>query len=221
MRLGVHSPSTGATRRTKGGIQRERACARCASPHPSIPAVTGYARAALGFVDDATHALITANARLVGRAPRRSVESVPVVRYSIGSQTLEEPPVGVQTTVEITVDAIRGADFDELITTVATTAMSLADQMERQLLEHVGRLADATGNSVDAADRDPIDAIIDALEAVEMSIDDDGALSLPTLVIGQGASLPQPTPEQHARLADVLRRKEEQARARRPDRRLR
>lgn len=183
--------------------------------------VSEYSRAAFGFLDDATSALIAANSRLVGNVPHRSVESVPVTRYTLDTGTLEEHPVGVETTVEIRVDAVRQGDFDELVGAAASTAMELASQMERQLLEHVGRLVDATGNTIDAAGRDPIDAIIDSLEALEMSLDDDGQLSLPTLVIGQGADLPMPTPQQQERVREVMKRKEEQARARRPDRRLR
>lgn len=183
--------------------------------------VQEYLSAAMGFLSDANEAVMRANSPLVGRIPRQRVEAMPRTRYALGAEVHEEAPIETGAPVTIRLDAVRNCDIEELMAVIGEVAIAMAEQLQAELLAHVGRLSDASGTTVDGAGKGFVDGLIEALEHMDLSVDDDGKLVLPTLVVNPDTEIPKPTPEQTERLNEVLAEKEAEARARRPDRRLR
>lgn len=192
-----------------------------AAEYPLTLPMTEYARAAMDFMEEAHEALLHANSPLVGRMPRQRVEALPITRYVFESEVVEMAPEPVEAAMTMRLDAVKVCDIDELMAMISDASATMAAQLQRQLLDHIQRLTEATGQVVSGAGKDPVDAILESLEVMEMSIDDDGNLALPTLVMNPDAQLPELTPDQNQRLNELLARKEAEARARRPARRLR
>ncbi len=78
-----------------------------------------------------------------------------------------------------------------------------------------------------SADGQPLshDILLDAIEGVEISFEDDGTARMPTLVMHPNmaeklAALPPATPEQERRFQDIMQRKQEAFFAGRRSRRL-
>lgn len=187
---------------------------------PAIP-VQEYSSAAMAFLSDAHEAVMQAHSPVLGRVPRQRVEAIPRTRYALGDEAFhEESPVVGEAPVTIHLEAVRHCDLDALMTLIGEIAFAMGEQLQAQLLEHVGRLSDASGMTVDGAGKDFVDGWIEALERMDLSVDDDGQLVLPTIVTNP-ATFRKPTPEQTKRLNEVLARKEAEAHARRPNRRLR
>jgi hypothetical protein len=96
---------------------------------------------------------------------------------------------------------------------------SVGGQMMKGLFDHLDELLDGTENSIDGAGRDFADVLIEVLETIEMSFDDEGKPQM-TIVMhpDQAKKLREklPTPEQEAKINEVIdRRREEWFAARR------
>ena len=108
------------------------------------------------------------------------------------------------------------------------SALDGAGAMEEEtlsgaLIDSIVRVTELTGNRVDAGGQ-PLswDHVIDAVETMDVSFDENGKTSL-TLLMAPGLEgrLGAPSPDQQARHDQVLARKREEWRARRGERRLR
>ena len=180
-----------------------------------------YLSAAMGFLSNAHDEVMQASSPLVSRIPHQRWEVIPRTRYALGSDVHEEAPVMAEAAITLHLDAVRNCDIDELMVLIGEVAFAMGEQLQAQLLAHIGRLSDASGMTVRRSGTDFFDGWIEALERIELSVDDDGELVLPTVVMNPDAGIPRPTPEQIERLNEVIAQKEVQARARRPNRRLR
>ena len=200
-------------------------------PHTSVPEdpsraapvmpVQEYSSAAMAFLSDAHEAVMHANSPLLGRVPHQRVEAVPRTKYALGDAGVhEESPLRGEAPVTVGLEAVRNCDLDALMALIGEIAFAMGEQLQAQLLGHIGRLSDASGMTVSGAGKDFFDGWIEALERVDLSVDDDGQLVLPTIVANPD-DFRKPTEEQTKRLNEVLARKEAEAHARRPDRRLR
>lgn len=188
---------------------------------PLVMPVQEYSSATIAFLSDAHEAVMHAHSPLIGRVPQQRVEAVPRTRYVLGDAGVhEESPMVGEAPVTICLDAVRHCDLDALMAFIGEISFVMGEQLQAQLLEHIGRLSDASGMTVSGAGKDFFDGWIEALERMDLSVDDDGELVLPTIVVNP-ADFRKPSPEQTKRLNEVLARKEAEAHARRPDRRLR
>jgi hypothetical protein len=89
-------------------------------------------------------------------------------------------------------------------------ADAFGSQMTQGMLAHISEVCDASGQTIDAAGRDFIEVIIETLETIEMSFDEDGKPNL-TLVVPPGSAEKlrnkMPTPEQEERIQEILERR--------------
>jgi hypothetical protein len=117
--------------------------------------------------------------------------------------------------------AIRG-DVEALLLLIDSLSEQLAKGLVESLFGSLNTVTEATGNVVDASGKPTIEAIIEALETIELGLTDDDELSFPTIVMSPSAmeKLPTPTPEQEARIEKLKKERLEELLARRRHRRL-
>jgi len=81
------------------------------------------------------------------------------------------------------------------------------------MLAHISEVCDASGQTIDAEGRDFVDVMIETLETIDISFDENGEHNL-TIVMHPDtlAKLQdkQPTPEQEARIQQILERRREE-----------
>lgn len=147
------------------------------------------------------------------------------VRDREGMDVVLEPG---KTSTEITadLDAVRAGDYDVFHAELDQAAESMAEQLVGYFVETLGKVTDGTGNVVDAGGRPlSFELIYEMLDKIEPSVDDDGNLVRPTLMMhpDQADKLQQLPPlsnEQQQLLDELEQRKREEALARRRRRRL-
>lgn len=124
--------------------------------------------------------------------------------------------------MSFSVDAVRAADFEALAVGLDAAAENLAGDLVRMMIEHIGAVTEATGNVVEADRPMTFEVFYEMMKKLEWGLDDDGNLSVPSIVMHPeaAAKIPEATPEQLAMVEDLKRRKFEEACARRRRRRL-
>jgi hypothetical protein len=109
-------------------------------------------------------------------------------------------------------DALQG-DVDSFLTMVFELADALGAQYVKGMLEHIGSICEASGQTIDATGRDFFDVIIATLETIDISFDENGEHNLTMLLHPDTAEKlrgKRPTPEQEARVQAVLERRREE-----------
>jgi hypothetical protein len=102
----------------------------------------------------------------------------------------------------------------------------VAEQLMGYFVETMGKVTEGTGNVVDAGGKPlSFELIYDALDKVELSVDENDELVMPELMMHPDQAqklqeLPPLTPEQQQKLDELKERKREEALARRRRRRL-
>lgn len=121
--------------------------------------------------------------------------------------------------------AIEG-DLGTVLDAIDDAAGQQAEQLARQVLERIGAMADASGQTISAGGT-PIshELILAAMEKIDIDFDDDGKPIMPAMVvhpkIGEAIrKLPTPTPEQNAAWEAMIERKRQAFLARRRTRRI-
>jgi len=117
--------------------------------------------------------------------------------------------------------AIRG-DVEALLLLVDSLSEGLAKGLAESFIGSLNTVTEATGNVIDAAGKPPVEAIIEALETIELGLTDDDQLSLPSIFLNPSTyeNLPTPTPEQEARIEKLKKERLAELLARRRHRRL-
>lgn len=109
-------------------------------------------------------------------------------------------------------DALHG-DVDSFLTLVFDLADAFGAQLMKGMLAHISDVCDASGQTIDAGGRDFVDVMIEALETIDMSFDENGGHNLTMVVHPDTAEKlrgKEPTPEQEARMEQVLERRREE-----------
>lgn len=129
--------------------------------------------------------------------------------------------------VEIRRDDVITGELEMMHDAIARIAESHLAQFMAPFFEHVADAAGAVGNSMDlSGGAFGWDALLDAFEKVQWMPDTTGRIKPPQvhagkLVLQRIQNLPDFTPEQKQRWADMQRRKQEEHVSRRRSRRLR
>jgi len=147
------------------------------------------------------------------------------VRTREGMDVVLEPG---KTSAEVSNDltAIRAGDYEQLYVELDQAADAMAEGLVGFFVETMDKVTEGTGNVVDAGGQKlSFELIYETLDRIELSIDEDGELVMPSLVMhpDQAEKLQELgplTPEQEAMLAELKERKREEALARRRRRRL-
>jgi hypothetical protein len=128
-------------------------------------------------------------------------------------------PIGISHEWVVSADAVVNFDTDTFLSDLDAMADAFGGQMIRGMFEHIGKLLEGTENSIDGSGRDFFDVIIQSLETIDMSFDDEGRPRLTIVMHPDQADKLRgraPTPEQEATINEVLdRRREEWLAARR------
>lgn len=109
-------------------------------------------------------------------------------------------------------DAITG-EVDPFLAMVFELADAFGSQLTQGMLTHISEICDASGQVIDAEGRDFIDVIIETLETIEMSFNEDGEPNLTVVVHPSTAEKlrnKKPTPEQEERIQQILERRREE-----------
>jgi hypothetical protein len=183
-----------------------------------------YDEAFARFMSDAILALATAGSPLLSKmAPMETVPGAVGSSFQApDGETVDLPASSLSASHTMSIDAVRSCDDGVLMAELVATAEEFTEELERGLISTLQTVTAATGNSTDASGRNNIDALIDGLDKLEMSMDDDGELNLPTLVVNPADvdAFGRPTPEQQLRISQVLDRKKAELVARRRSRRI-
>jgi hypothetical protein len=136
------------------------------------------------------------------------------------------PPGKAGFEMTMRLDAVRDANFDDLIVEIDEASDLLAKDLIDMFLSTMSRVTEATGNVVDAGGQKfSFDLFYEMLSKIDFGVDENDELVLPSLVmhpeqLKQIQGMGPPTPEQERRLAELKERKREEALARRRRRRL-
>lgn len=109
-------------------------------------------------------------------------------------------------------DAINGS-VEPFLTMVFVLADEFGGQLTAGMFAHLSDVCDASGQSIDATGRDFIEVMIETLESIDMSFDENGNPNL-TMVLHPDTAEKlrdkRPTPEQEARIREIYDRKREE-----------
>lgn len=186
-----------------------------------------YERAGREFFGEAMEALMQSKSSVFGMIRTEKVDSLPRNRVALASdQVVETAPITMESGFTLSRSATIAGDFDDLLAALDTAAESGLASLMPQFFANLGEICDAAGQTVDAGGR-PLDhdLLLEAIEGVEITFDDEGNAQMPTLVVhpemaDKIAALPPPTPEQDQRFAEMMQRKKEEFFARRRTRQL-
>jgi hypothetical protein len=92
-------------------------------------------------------------------------------------------------------------------------ADSFGSQLVQGMLAHISDVCDASGQTIDAGGRDIFEVMIETLETIDMSFDENGEPNLTMVVHPDTAAKlwdKTPTPEQEARVQQILERRREE-----------
>ncbi|MEJ7656272.1 MAG: hypothetical protein WKF33_04500 [Thermoleophilaceae bacterium] len=138
--------------------------------------------------------------------------------------SLESGEISTEVSNDLT--AIRAGDYEQLYVELDQAADAMAEELVGHFVQTMDKVTEGTGNVVDAGGQKlSFDLIYEALDRIELSVDEDGQLVMPSFLMHPDQAeklreLEPLTPEQEAKLADLKERKREEALARRRRRRL-
>lgn len=192
-----------------------------------ILATPEFDRAMVRFVSDAIDARM-AEDPIFARLRRLPLpEGVTGVSVEVRQTALESPSVPMEHSDAVTTADLVEGNFEELHRIVLEIAESFLDQYLPALFQHVGTAVESVGNSLDLSGEElSWERILDAFELVEWAPDDQGIVRPPQLHAGSAVAakikaLPDWTPAQRARFAEMWISKQEEHVSRRRSRRLR
>lgn len=122
-------------------------------------------------------------------------------------------PMAVQHVWTVSIEDVADFNVNQFLTDLHGLADSMGGQMVRGMLDHISAVSEEYGNTVDATGRDFVDAFAQSLETMDLSFDEEGRPNL-TIVMHPGTveKLREnpPTPEQEARIDEILSRRREE-----------
>lgn len=187
-------------------------------------ALPQYDQAFVEFIHKSANALARAQDPLLGEIREEVAEaggSSVVDSRTDEALDLESELVGFEIGWERE-DVISG-NFEALLLQLDIASQELAKKLVEMLFKTLGKVTESTGNVIDAEGGPPtFDLIYEMLDKIEYTLDDDGELVLPSLVMHPEMvkKLPPPTPDQEAAIEELQQQKREELLAKRRSRRL-
>jgi hypothetical protein len=177
---------------------------------------TGFLR----WANRAIHDLMRARNDLYASI-RRDSEAVgersgPVAGQFEGDPRLHSPlykPIAVQQHWIMRIDDAVNFQVDEFLANLVEVADGMASQVTVGMIEHISEISDRYEMTIDAAGRDVRDVLLDALEGMDISFDDEGNHNLKLLMHPDTLERIKDrefTPEQQARHDSIVQRKRDE-----------
>jgi hypothetical protein len=193
---------------------------------PGLFALPEYDRAFTEFLHEAIHAVARARDPILSQIRVEEVQTIGTSRISGEEQTVDLPPIPAAIELSFEADDLIHGRVPGILAVIDDAADQHLRQVMPGFFESIARITDATGNKVDAGGR-PFspELLLEALEKIEWSFDEDGEPIMPTLVMSPDmadtvSKLPPLTPEQEQAFAELKERKRAEYRARRRHRKL-
>ena len=143
---------------------------------------------------------------------------------SRGSEQLDLPSELIGFEMRWDRDDVVAGNFEALLLVLDSAANELGEKLVAKFVKTVSSVTESTGNVIHAEGKKfSFEMLVEMLETIEWSLDDDDELSMPSLLAHPDLlkNLPsEATPEQQAILDDLHHRKEEELLAKRRRRRL-
>jgi len=173
-----------------------------------------YDRAESQFIGRITHDLAVKQSAFLSMFPRESVGEVLPSRFVASSgEIVDNPTIPVGMEFEIPTTAAMAGDLAPLVEAIVKAADQASEALSKAILEQIGKVLEAAGQSLDARDR-PLshELIFEMFDRMEWHFDDDGNWIRPTIVAGPDmvakfGNLPEPTAEQQEAFAKMFERK--------------
>jgi hypothetical protein len=185
--------------------------------------VPEYESAFQTFFGEAIHEVAVARDPLISEIPfEQSPGALGSVIQDQHGNDVDLVADSVSTEFSMSRDSAIQGDVEALLLLADSLSEDLAKGLAESIFGSLNTVTEATGNVIDAAGKPTYEAIIEALETIELGLTDDGELSLPTIFMSPSAmeKLPPPTPEQEARVEKLKKERLEELLARRRHRRL-
>lgn len=182
-----------------------------------------YDSAFTRFFSDAVFELARARSPLLSQIPFETSPGTGGSRIrDREGMNVDLPPTSTEFEFLTSLSAIRAGDVAEFVTGLDAASEQLAEQLVRVLLSTVDKVVEGTGNVVDAGGSLTFESFYEMLDKIAWSLDDQGELSLPTLVLHPDTArkLPVLTQAQQEMIEALKQRKREELLARRRRRRL-
>lgn len=168
---------------------------------------------------------VAASSPIVGQIRERSTQHRGPSRNAPQPSPVDHEPSTFQQEVSFHFDIAREGRVEDFINLLISAGEEYVSQLEQSLVRVLHEVTEATGGVIDAQG-EPLtfDHIIELIEKVELASDEDGGLSLPTILMNpetrKKLESKAPTPDQITRLNDVLRMKLEENQRNKRTRRL-
>jgi hypothetical protein len=174
------------------------------------------------LVGVAAEAMLASHPLLGQIARRKTPHAGPIRNVRIPTQ-LDQPPGKVESVATIGRDDLRLANIEAHSNFLAELALEHVKGMAKFFFATIDEVTEAAGTSHSSGGQ-PLswDLFLDMVERMQISFDAEGKADLPTLIGHPDtiASLQPMTPEQEARLEEILRKKQEEHAATKRSRRL-
>jgi len=181
-----------------------------------------YAAAGTRFFSDAVSAVSRADG-VLSMIRTEKAEYIAVSQNTLDDgEIVEMEPILTSSVMTFTVsDGIAG-DFDEVHVAIAETAAAFSEQLTKRILQNISELCDGTGNVVNAKGRSIWEAQLEALETIQITFDEDGNPSLPSIVMHPDTAdnMGDPPEDFRPRYDSIVERRRDEWLARRRTRRL-
>lgn len=192
-------------------------------PIPCPLSLDEYDRATREFYSEAVDAIARASNPILGQIQRERVEVIPTSLSTVGPNAIvrREPLLASALVTLSGPDAVRG-DFSDALAAIADTAEQFVASIMPSIYGHISDICDATGNVVSGKGRPIWDSILDTLETVSISFDEDGNPTLPSIVMhpDTAAKLGKPPEGYESRYNEIIVRRRNEWLAGRRTRRL-
>lgn len=182
-----------------------------------------YGAATASFLSDAIHAVARSRHEILSRIAVEQVESLPLAVNTLPSgQMLESEPSEFESLMTFTISDGVAGHFDEIHVAVDDAAETYASGMISRMLKQMSEICDATGNVINVAGRSFWDGILESLETILISFDEDGIPTIPTPLLhpDTAAALGEPPEDFRERYNEILVRRRDEWMAQRRTRRL-
>jgi hypothetical protein len=182
-----------------------------------------YDTAGREFFSEAVEAIARASDPILEQIHREKVEVLPPSISTFESGTvLRKDPMESSATVTFSIPEAIDGDFSDVLAAVADTAEQFVGSLMPKVFEHISEICDATGNVVSGEGRSFWDAMLETLETISISFDEDGNPSLPSIVMhpDMADKLGEPPPGHQDRCNEIIARRRDEWMAGRRTRRL-